>query len=70
MIPWLWTRANGGAHFWDGKNGERTALGTRGDRSSFEGTGGWETPDGKTGSYTMDAQAWGTGETAGLGREI
>ena len=43
MIPWLWIRANGGAHFWDGKNGERTGLGTRGVKSSFEGTDGWET---------------------------
>ena len=67
MIPWLWIRANGGACFWDGKNGEGTGLEAGMSRVPLRAQIPGRQPAGKNGSHTVDTQAWGPGETAGLG---
>ena len=68
MIPWLWIRANGGAHFWDGKNGEGTALEVGMSRVPLRAQMSGKQPAGKNGSHTMDTQAWGPGDCRAWGR--
>lgn len=66
MSPQLEVGGNGGAHFWDGKNGQglsRDPLRHGKSKTAGRPAGGREV------SRTVDTQAWGAGVTAELGRD-